>query len=96
MPAASSQMIHCGSMHARSANPVFVLRISIGATESARSIACLIGPFRSSFEPLVRQEVVKYLVRCRRRRPASRRRRMVRRDARDRREVDRPRNGEEQ
>ena len=78
MPAASSQMIHSRSMHARSATPVFVLGFSLGDTESAQSIPCPIGPFRSSFVPLVRQEFVKYLVRCRRRRPAHRSRRMVR------------------
>jgi hypothetical protein len=78
MPGASSRMIYSCSMHARSAHPVFVLGISIGDTESAQSIPCLIGPFRSRFVSLVRQEVVACLVRCRKRSPAPRSRPVVR------------------
>jgi len=97
MPAASSQMIHSRSMHARSATPVFVLGFSLGDTESAQSIPCPIGPFRSSFVPLVRQEVVKYLARFRRRRPrVPEPPNGAPRNARDRREVDLPRSGEKQ
>jgi hypothetical protein len=86
IPAARSRMVHSGSMHARSANPVFAWEFSRGGTQSAQEFAqsppCLIGVFRSSFARLGRPEVVKYLVRCRRKHSAFPSRTMLRRETR--------------